>query len=135
MNIDKYTRQELISIIEEIEQIFKRRQNIPSKNNSNKEELEELIGSLPFLFLNEKIFEKNLDISRFAEKIGVSIPSPEKKKKEDIIGRVIVAVSKFNKNKIKELNSIINNLKKNKKKSTKNNFFNEWEEAIKNINL
>ena len=73
---------------------------------------------------------------RIYEKLGIRIPSPEKKKKEDIIGRIVSAVSKFDKRKIEQLNTAIDNL--NKKSTTnkdKNNFFNEWEEAIKNIDL
>lgn len=136
MNLDKYTKQELVSLIEEISFLIgKLNQNKNQKSSGRKDDLEELIGSLPFLLLNEKIFEKNLDIARFAEKLGIEIPSPEKKKKEDIIGRVISSVSKFNKSKISELNSIISELNHTKKSNSKNNFFMDWEDAIKDINL
>ena len=134
MNLEKYTKQELVSLIEEISSIIGKVNTI-QKSSGRKDDLEELIGSLPFLLLNEKIFEKNLDIARFAEKLGIDIPSPEKKKKEDIIGRVISAVSKFNKNKISELNIIIGELNHTKKSNSKNNFFMDWEDAIKDINL
>lgn len=136
MNLEKYTKQELVSLIEEISSIIGKVNQIQNqKSSGRKDDLEELIGSLPFLLLNEKIFEKNLDIARFAEKLGIDIPSPEKKKKEDIIGRIISSVSKFNKSKISELNFIISDLNHIKKSNSKNNFFIDWEDAIKDINL
>ena len=135
MSLEKYTKQELISIIEEVSFLLEKIKYPTKKNRGHKDDLEELIGSLPFLLLNESIFEKNLDIARFAEKLGIKIPSPEKKKKEDIIGRVIASVAKFNSNKITELNLIIGELNQTQKSSNKNNFFTDWEDAIKNINL
>lgn len=134
MNTEKYTKKELLSTIDEISLILQKITKTTEKS-VRKNELEELIGSLPFLLLNDKIFEKNLDIARFADKLGINIPTPEKKKKEDIIGRIIVSVAKFDFRKISELNSIISDLVRNKNAISKNNFFNEWEDAIKNMNL
>ena len=134
MGLEIYTKQQLIRIIEEIGFILQDLKGEPSFGNS-KSDLTELIGSLPFLLLDEKIFERNLDIARFAAKLDIIIPTPEKKKKEDIIGRVIAAVSKFDRRKISELNHIVNELNSSKKTKTKNNFFNDWEDAIKNISF
>ena len=47
--------------------------------------LESLIGTLPFLLTNKALFEKNQDIADFAKRLDIYIPSPEKKKREDII--------------------------------------------------
>jgi len=133
MDFNKYNKKELVDIVKSINNLLQKKE---VKGTTKKKDLESLIGSLPFLLLNEAFFEKNLDVANFGEKLGIRIPSPEKKKKEDIIGRIVSAVSKFDKRKIEQLNTAIDNL--NKKSTTnkdKNNFFNEWEEAIKNIDL
>jgi len=131
MDINKYTKKELVDIVKGIESLIQKREPKTTK----KKDLESLVGSLPFLLLNDNIFQKNLDVARFGEKLGIKIPSPEKKKKEDIIGRIISAISKFDKKKIENLNTIIDEIKKKPKETSKNNFFNDWEEAIKKINL
>jgi len=131
MDINKYTKKELIDIVKGIENLIQKKETKSTK----KKDLESLVGSLPFLLLNDNLFQKNLDVANFGEKIGINIPSPEKKKKEDIIGRIISAISKFDKKKIEDLNTIIDELKKKPKEISKNNFFNDWEEAIKKINL
>lgn len=134
MDFNKYNKKELVDIVKSINNLIQKKEI--KTTVTKKKDLESLIGSLPFLLLNETIFQKNLDVANFGEKLGITIPSPEKKKKEDIIGRIISAVSKFDKRKIEHLNTAIDNLnKKTTKNKNKNNFFNEWEEAIKNIDL
>lgn len=98
-------------------------------------DLENLIGTIPFLLLDEKIFQKNIDITEFAKKIGVFIPSADKKKKEDIIGRIIVSISKFNGFKINELNKIIKKLNSSTTPKNKSNFFKNWDLAIKQMKI
>ncbi len=131
MDISKYTKKELVDIVKGIDNLIQKKEIKTEK----KKDLESLVGSLPFLLLNDNIFQRNLDVARFGEKIGIKIPSPEKKKKEDIIGRIISAISKFDKKKIETLNTVIEEIKKKPKETSKNNFFNDWEEAIKKINL
>lgn len=133
MDFNKYNKKELVEIVRAINNLILKKE---ANNISKKKDLESLIGSLPFLLLNESFFQKNLDVANFGEKLGIKIPSPEKKKKEDIIGRIVSAVSKFDKRKIEQLNTAIDNLnKKSTANKNKNNFFNDWEEAIKNIDL
>lgn len=103
----------------------------PSRQN----ELETLIGTIPFLLTNKKIFEKNQDIAEFAKKLNIDIPSPEKKKREDIIGRIVVSIANFDNIKVAELNYAIKALKKTNINSNKSNFFRDWENVIKNIKI
>ena len=131
MDINKYSKKELVDIVKGINNLIQNKETKVSK----KKDLESLIGSLPFLLLNEKIFQKNLDVANFGKQLGIRIPSPEKKKKEDIIGRIISSISKFDTKKIENLNIVIEDFKKRPSPTNKSNFFNEWEEAIKNINL
>lgn len=135
MEINKLSKSELIERLRQIGELTLFTSNEKNlSSNSNRSDLEELIGSLPFLLLNEQLFEKNIDISNFAKKLGIDIPTPEKKKKEDLIGRIIVSIAKFDVRKLNNLNNIIKNIESSSK-INKNNFFNEWEIAIKSIDL
>lgn len=97
--------------------------------------LQKLIGTIPILLLDERIFERNQEIADFASKLGIKIPSPEKKKREDIIGRIIVAISKFDRNKLYELDKIIFQLIVTAKPGNKNSFFANWDKAIKKMKI
>lgn len=131
----KLPKKELVDILNKIV-ISIERIDLTTDSNAHKSDLESLIGTIPFLMQNKKIFEKNQDIADFAKKLNIYIPSPEKKKREDIIGRVIIAIAEFDNLKLSELNRIIKDFKnKNYINKTKSNFFQDWEEAISNINL
>src|SRR5690606_17885642 len=86
-------------------------------------DLEALIGTIPFLLLNQDVFEKNQDIAEFAKRLNIIIPSPEKKKREDIIGRIVSSIAKFDGRKIRELNLAIKAVKNSDMKKGKSNFF------------
>ncbi len=109
--------------------------NLLTDNYDQRNDLENLIGTIPFLLLNQKIFEKNQDIADFAENLGIHIPSPEKKKREDMIGRVVSAIARFDNKMIADLNIAIKSLKKTDIKKGKFNFFRDWEIAIKQMKL
>lgn len=135
---NKYTKNDLVNIIENIESILSYNVNNIDKNNlfNTQNDLESLIGTIPFLLQNREIFEKNYDIANFAARLGIFVPSPEKKKREDIIGRVIIAIAEFDNQKLSELNSAIKKIRaKSKETSNKNNFFEEWDKAIKDLYL
>lgn len=105
-------------------------------NSSKSNNLESLIGTIPSLLLNKEIFEKNQDIAEFAKKLDIFIPSPEKKKREDIIGRVVSAISEFDPARLSDINRAIRLVtKSNVNKSNKSSFFKDWENVIKDINL
>jgi len=103
----------------------------PSKNKN----LKTLVGTIPFLLMDEKIFERNQDIANFAKTLDIKIPWPEKKKKEDIIGRIIVSISTFNNRKINELNKAITKISGAKHYTNKNSFFADWDNAIKTMKI
>jgi hypothetical protein len=144
MDYKKLSKNELIALVKSIESILngitthQQEQSIFNISVTNvaeaKSDLENLIGTIPFLLLNQNIFERNQDIANFAQSLGIHIPSPEKKKREDMIGRIVSAIASFDEKKIIELNKA---LKLNKKsvKNDKSNFFKDWEIAIKEMAL
>lgn len=107
-----------------------------SNNISNSVEVENLIGSIPFILLDKNIFQKNMDVVEFANKIGIEIQAGEKKKLDEIVGRIIVAIKEFEPSKISQLNKAISQLKtkpKSTSKKDKKSFFEDWDRVIKNI--
>jgi hypothetical protein len=119
------------------------RKNISSKHYSNQinylhqsDDVENLIGSIPFILLDKSIFQKNLDVVEFASKIGIDIQFGEKKKLDEIVGRVIVAIKEFPPTQIVQLNQAILQLKNKSSKTSKKDkksFFEEWDKVIKNM--
>lgn len=142
LNLEKLSKKELTDILNKIITIViaedsglneKRNLRVHAHWDVNSD-LESLIGTIPFLLLNEKIFEKNQDIAEFAKKLDIYIPSPEKKKREDIIGRIVSAIARFDNIRIHELNRAVKSLNQQPRKD-KSNFFKDWEEAIMQIKL
>jgi len=109
MEYNKLSKKDLIEMIDNIKKVI---DGLEGKSNNRYDEkksiennpLENLIGTIPFLLTNKDLFEKNQDIADFAKRLDIFIPSAEKKKREDIIGRVILAISNFDKNKVEDLN-------------------------------
>ncbi len=144
---EKLPKEELVDILESIFDIIQTSKDLDSRHNYNNKlfyfptksktnkNLKTLIGTIPFLLMDEKIFEKNQDIANFAQSLTINIPWPEKKKKEDIIGRIIVAISRFDDYKIDELNKLITKLTNRKSYTSKDTFFADWDNAIKNMRL
>lgn len=140
MEYNKLSKKELLNLIESINKILNA--NLEVKNsNADKDQTEEnplenLIGTIPFLLTNKELFERNQDIADFAKKLDIYIPSPEKKKREDIIGRIILSISLFDRDKVRELHSLIKAVKSsNMIKDDSSNFFKSWEFIIKNIKI
>lgn len=140
MDYKNLSKKELIDILENLRKILDGQPlytgdlfSEPIINNQN--DLESLIGTIPFLLSNKKIFEKNQDIAEFAKKLNIDIPSPEKKKKEDIIGRIVSAIANFDNRKVAELNIAIKAIKKSDINKGKSNFFKDWENAIKQMKI
>lgn len=140
MNYNNLSKKDLVEIIESIKRTLEgqaQQKDIPFSDTATNQQndLESLIGTIPFLMQNKQIFEKNQDIADFAQKLNINIPSPEKKKREDIIGRIIFAIASFDSRKISELNFAIKALKSSDIKKGKSNFFKDWENAIKQIKM
>lgn len=136
MKYNTLSKKELINIIQTLQKVLNG-ESVEQENDSQESlnELESLIGTIPFFLLNKDIFEKNQDIADFAKKMDIVIPTPEKKKKEDIIGRIISAIASFDKQKVSDLNKAIKALKKSDVNKGKSNFFKDWEDAIKVMKL
>mgnify|MGYP000238683034 FL=1 len=93
-----------------------------------------IIGGLPKLLLSKKYFPTNSDIDRFARKyLKMDIPSPEKKSREELIGRVISKIAGLKKEDLKSFNTALNAVLNKADSGRLGNFFLEWDKAIKNI--
>lgn len=141
MDYTKLSKKNLVDILENVVEVL---EGVNSSKNNPIEQykqiednpLESLIGTIPFLLTNKALFEKNQDIADFAKRLDIYIPTPEKKKREDIIGRIIFAILDFDRYRIAELNSAIKSIKGTvDSKKDKSNFFKEWENVIKNIKI
>ena len=139
MELNKLTRKDLLELVSKIDSIIHGNidDNGKSRNKglNKKENLENLIGTIPSFLLNTDIFEKNQDIAEFARKLDIFIPSAEKKNREDIIGRIVSAIAKFDNRKISDLTIAVQEMKKSDMKKGKNNFFQDWENAINQMNI
>lgn len=142
--MENISKQELRTIIREmiLEILADKKpvkKKISSKHySSQSNEIENLIGSIPFILLDKTIFQKNLDVVEFASKIGIEIISGEKKKIDEIVGRIIVAIKEFPPLKILQLNQAIVQLKAKtaiSQRKDKISFFEEWDKVIKNMNF
>lgn len=102
-----------------------------------------LIGCLPSLLMDRELFVKNKDLSDFAGIIGVDINQPEKRSRDEIIGKIICSIqdesSKYSTNEISQLiykltndTSIIENMKFEKRLLSDNY---NWNDAIRNLFL
>ncbi len=139
MEYANLSKKELVEILQNLKKILEG-QSIQSNHPSEvpsvqQSDLENLIGTVPFLLLNQQIFEKNQDIADFAKKLNIDIPTPEKKKREDIIGRIVSAIASFDNKSIATLNSAIKTIKKSDIKKGKSNFFKDWENVIKQMKI
>lgn len=150
MSYQNLSKEELVMILNIIEQLLKDKPNKHSNNiknyktylahrnvssNNVDNELKKLIGTLPFLLLNESIFQKNSDIADFATKIGVEVPFATKRGKEEIIGRVISSIAKFNNSRIILLNKMLKELEDTETDKSKESFLSIWDNIIKNTSL
>ncbi|MCR5888901.1 hypothetical protein LRS06_14220 [Hymenobacter sp. J193] len=158
MNFEKLTKAELIKVLEAISQVIES----PSAQKSQKEEffwdghiknraiikrsnryiaedidsdLSNLIGVIPFFLLNENIFQKNQDLSDFAKRLDIQVPFAGKRGKEEIVGRIISQIARFDIIKLKQLNAIMDQLTFNPPKEDKNSFFSAWDDIISNMKL
>ena len=102
-----------------------------------------LIGCLPSLLMDRELFVKNKDLSDFAKIIGVDINLPEKRSRDEIIGKIICSIqdesSTYSTNEISQLiykltndANIIENMK-NEKRILNDNY--NWNNAIRNLFL
>lgn len=142
--MENISKQELRTVIKEMIQEILAEKRTPKKKISSKHyssqsnEIENLIGSIPFILLDKTIFQKNQDVVEFASRIGIDIISGEKKKIDEIVGRITVAIKEFPPSKIIRLNQAIAQLKEKtstSKKRDKISFFQEWDKVIKNMNF
>lgn len=107
-----------------------------SENSIVNNSVEKLIGSIPFILLDKNIFQKNMDVVEFANSLGIVITNGEKKKIDEIVGRVIAAIKEFPLNRVLQLNEAIAQLKSktaSNPKKDKKSFFEEWDRVIKNM--
>ncbi|MDO5978793.1 hypothetical protein [Flavivirga spongiicola] len=108
-------------------------------NESRLSEKDRLIGILPKLLNDKKLFSRNSDLIDFAEStFNISISRPEKRSRYEIIGLVIIEILELKNNRVLDITDAIQSLTSNtkfktmlKKKKNSPNF--SWNEAIREI--
>jgi hypothetical protein len=138
MNYEDLSKQQLVNLLDEIDRVLNKPARLQSRSkqrDASRNGLENLIGTIPFLLLNPKYFERNYEIAEFAASLGIHIPSPEKKKREDMIGRIVSAIATFDRNMIEKLNAALSSVKRSGSYGNKTSFFFEWEKAIRSMKL
>lgn len=78
--------------------------------NSNKNYL---VGILPKFFQDRELFERNSDLARFANYLGINLSSPEKKSRFEIIGTMLCVISEMDEQSLDKLVKAIENLMSN----------------------
>lgn len=148
MSTNKMTKEELTELIKTIVSEVLKDQKTPKKRISPKHysnqaenfpatQLETIIGSIPFILLDKQIFQKNIDVIEFANKIGIPIPNGEKRALDEIVGRIIAAIKDFPPSRISQLNAAVEKVKSHTSsspKKDKKSFFEQWDKVIKSIN-
>ena len=120
---------------------------ITKEKNTTVDKKVELIGLLPSALIDRKKFPRNEDLVKLAKNsLGIEINNWEKRSREDIIGRIIIAIENmppekielfvqawkdfiYNENKKLETKSISHESNKNKK-----TFVDIWLEYFENYN-
>ncbi len=93
-----------------------------------------IIGGLPKVFLSKKWFPQNLDIDDFAKRhLGINIPNPEKKSRPELIGIVITKVAKLDSRELYNFNRVLNTVLVKVDAGEVDDFFLEWEKAIRDL--
>lgn len=115
-------------------------ENLQHLKNNEQEEIQNvkdnIIGKLPRRLLSEKIFPKNTDIADFAKKyLEITIRNAEKKSRADLIGNIVVEVERLDTNKLIKFNNALNIVTEKTEKKSKESFFSQWEQAIKQMDL
>ncbi|WP_315163348.1 hypothetical protein [Capnocytophaga leadbetteri] len=88
-DLDEYTivKKEIIHLIHPI----------TDEKVNEKNVIENLIGILPSTLIDKDKFPSNKDLVKFSEfSFNIKVPSWEKKKREEIIGRIVYAIAETN---------------------------------------
>ncbi|MBU3907488.1 MAG: hypothetical protein KKA64_04545 [Nanoarchaeota archaeon] len=105
--------------------------NIIRTNQNINKDKRRLIGILPSLLMDKKYFPRNEMIADFAEKkLKISIPSPHKKKRAELMGRIIEDINRQPNERILLLSQAFDKLIGKEEKEGITNFFLEWNKAI-----
>lgn len=127
IGFDEYViaRNELVSLVHKASSDLS---NLRKNNNENI--LTELIGILPSLLIDKQKFPSNKDLVRFSEhSFNIIVPSWEKKKREEIIGRVVYMIANKSPLELKKFTEGWKEFNKDERKSVvkeKNNYVDSW---------
>lgn len=134
LRMDEYiiARNELINLIHPSDSSF-------SNNDVNENVITELIGILPSLLIDKKKFPSNKDLVRFSEhSFNVIVPSWEKKKREEIIGRIVYMIAEKSPFELQKFTQGWKEFNDKEKKSTqskdKTNYVDTWLSFFENYN-
>lgn len=123
-------------ITEELKKRNERTHNpsVVKKVNGISKDKRRLIGILPSLLLDKKYFPRNDRISEFAKKkLKIKIPSPHKKKRAELMGRIIEEINKQPPEKILIFSQVFDKLLGKEEKEGITDFFLEWNKAIHDL--
>lgn len=129
----------LIARNELINLIHPTNSNIYKINNSEEDVITELIGILPSLLIDKKKFPANKDLVRFSESsFNIIVPSWEKKKREEIIGRIVYMIAEKSPLELQKFTDVWkefnDNVKKTSNSKDKTNYVDTWLSFFENYN-
>lgn len=133
---------ELKIIIKKYEQASVNRIDSRLRSLAKFDEKDILTGILPEIFLNQKFFPGNSEITQFANKfLQLNISSKGKRSKAELIGKIIVALhhSRLDKKKISTITDQLLGFAKgeisDKRENTTGEFFSKWNKLIKDMDI
>lgn len=139
--IKSHKNVDLTEFIDEVKvnQEFRNKIIHGSINENRLNEKDRLIGVLPKLLNDKKLFSKNSDLIDFAEStFDIIITRPQKRSRYEIIGLVTMEILELKNNKVLDITDAIQSLTNNTKFKTmlrnkKNTPDFSWNEAIREI--
>lgn len=136
IQIDEDTLKKIDFIIREMrnKKIHEKPKTIGKKSNGITKEKRRLIGILPSLLLDKRYFQRNDKIAEFADKeLGIKIPSHEKKRRAELMGRIIEEINKQPPEKIYKFSQAFDKILGKEEKEGISDFFIEWNKAMKEL--
>lgn len=93
-----------------------------------------LVGALPGLFLDRRLFRRNEDIAQFSEKVlGIPINRFEKRSQYELIGFVVCEVARLDDRKLARVVAELKRIVSMKDHSESKSFVGGWNEVIRRL--
>lgn len=93
-----------------------------------------LVGALPGLFMDRRLFPRNDDIARFStEVLHVPVSRTEKRSQYELIGLILCEVTKLDDRKLERVTLELRDIVVNKDQLGPNKFMGGWNAAIRRL--